>query len=264
MANGEDLDHPSLQNLPNGVLLSWGKIKQPKRGPKGELSIPQIVEAAMAIADKDGLGAVSMSRVAQSLGFTTMSLYRYVNSKEDLIVLMMDAACDVPVLQERSESEWRQEMRDYVWATVQVIRDRPWFTDIPIMGIPVTPNHLKIVDWGLRTMRSLPLNDYEKMSFVLLLSGYARQFGMIMRDIDRAMQAGGTPESFSGQGYTEALKKLVGPDRYPYLYPIIQSGAYTEENREENPVGDDYEFGLNRILDGIELYIEGKTRTGKA
>ncbi|GIO13677.1 TetR family transcriptional regulator [Cohnella xylanilytica] len=263
MENGEDRDHPSLQNLPNGVLLSWGKIKQSKRGPKGELSIPQIVEAAMAIADKDGLGAVSMSRVAQSLGFTTMSLYRYVNSKEDLLILMQDAACDIPIPPERPDSEWREEMRDFVHASVKVMRDRPWFADIPIMSVPLTPNNLRIVDWGLRTMRNLPLGEYEKMSFVLLLSGYARHFGILMRDMDRAVQAGASPESFSGQGYTEALKQLVGPDRYPYLSPIVHSGAYTEENRDDNPIGDDFEFGLDRLLDGIELYIEGKRRMGQ-
>ncbi|MFB9750354.1 hypothetical protein ACFFNY_02110 [Paenibacillus hodogayensis] len=47
----------------------------------------------------------------------------------------------------------------------------------------------------------MPLNDYEKMSIVLLLSGYARNFGMLQRDIDRAVQAGSTEEEFSGLKY---------------------------------------------------------------
>ncbi len=258
MPNEDIGDDEAFRNLPNAVRLSWGKVKQPKRGPKGELSIPQIVEAAIAIADRDGLGAVSMSRVAQSLGFTTMSLYRYVDSKDDLLVLMMDAACDIPLPPERPDEDWRQEMRDYVNATIQFIRDHPWFVDIPITSVPLTPNHLRIVDWGLRTMRNLPLNGYEKMSFVLLLSGYARNVGIVLRDMDRALKAGTAPDSFSGRGYTKELKLLVGPDRYPYLHPLVQSGVYTEESAEGNTVGDDFLFGLERILDGIEVYLQGK------
>ena len=75
--------------LPRGVALSWGLDKKPKRGPKRELSLKQIVDTAIVIADKDGLSAVSMNRVAASFGFTTMSLYRYVPSKDDLVLLML-------------------------------------------------------------------------------------------------------------------------------------------------------------------------------
>ncbi|MBB6633593.1 TetR/AcrR family transcriptional regulator [Cohnella thailandensis] len=260
MSNTEkpDLEHEALQSLPNGVLLSWGKVKQPKRGPKGELSIPQIVEAAVKIADRDGLAAVSMNRVAQSLGFTTMSLYRYITSKEDLLVLMQDAVCAVEPPAERPESQWREEMKDYVWLSLQMIRKHPWYVDVPITGVPVTPNNLLFVDWGIRTMRNLELNDYEKISFVLLLSGYARHYGILLRDMDRAIGNGATEDSFSGRGYTEALKHLVRQEDYPNLYPMVQSGVYTEEGGEPNPIGDDLEFGLNRILDGIEMYVESK------
>ena len=83
--------------LPRGVALAWGVAAHPQRGPKRELSIERIVEAAIDIADAEGLAAVSMSRVAASLGFTTMSLYRYVTSKDDLILLMQEGASLPPV-----------------------------------------------------------------------------------------------------------------------------------------------------------------------
>jgi AcrR family transcriptional regulator len=194
----EDYDAEALKSLPNGVTLSWGIIKQPRRGPKGELSIDKIVAAAIDIADQDGLPAVSMSRVAQALGYSTMSLYRYITSKEDLLVLMQDAVCYVPIPPEDAFMDWRDEMREYVRVCIHVFRKHPWFSDIPIMGIPATPNNLQIIDWLLRTMRDFPFNDYEKISFVLLLSSYARACGMIQRDMDRVIQAGKSPESFSG------------------------------------------------------------------
>lgn len=253
------MDDIKEYNLPLGVALSWGLVKPPQRGPKREMNIQQIVKAAMAIADEEGLSAVSMSRVASSLGFTTMSLYRYIPSKDDLLLLMMDEACDVDfAIEDEPDMDWREKMRRYVRAQLDIMRAHPWYTDIPISGTPVTPKILEIVDIGLWTTRELPLNDYEKMSIVLLLSSYARACGVLMKDMDRAIQSGKSPDAFSGFEYRTALKKLVTPERFPDLYPIVQSGAYTDENEGENSVGDDFEFGLERILDGIEHFLTQK------
>lgn len=244
--------------LPAGAAISWGLVKPPQRGPKREMSIDQIVRTAIEIADKEGLAAVSMNRVASELGFTAMSLYRYIPSKEDLLYLMQDAATAVPVPPERPANEWRESMRDYVSAMIRVFVEHPWFGDLPVFGVPLAPNHLRFVDWALRLMREMPLSDYEKMSFVLLISGYARSVGMITRDMNRAIQAGVSAESFSGLNYSAALRALVKPDQYPDLYPLVMSGAYTGENESENTVGNDFDFGLERILDGMEQYLERK------
>ncbi|BFH59588.1 TetR/AcrR family transcriptional regulator [Paenibacillus azoreducens] len=252
------MDNEKVGNLPLGVALSWGLVQPPKRGPKREMSIQKIVDAAIAIADEEGLSSVSMSRVASSLGFTTMSLYRYVPSKDDLLLLMMDAACDMDIPEEEEGLDWREKMRRYVRDTLAVMRKHPWYTDIPISGVPITPKNLEIVDIGLRCTRGLPLNDYEKMSIILLLSSYARSIGIVMKDMDQALKAGKSPGSFSGLDYSDALKKLVTPDRFPDLYPVVMSGAYTDEVQGANPIPDDFEFGLERVLDGIEYYLSVK------
>lgn len=255
-SNHRDDSHDALKNFPGGVTLSWGIVKKSSRGPKGELSISQIVQAAISIADKEGLPALSMAKIAKSLGYTTMSLYRYVASKNDLLILMQDAVCDIPVPKEKSDRDWREEMREYVRACVGVFRDHPWYSDLTIRSIPLTPNTLRLVDWTLRMMRDFPLNDYEKMSFVLLLNSYARACGLIERDKDVMLKAGESMESFSGTRYSAGLKELVKQENYPHLYEVLMSGAYTEET--ESPIGDDLAFGLERILDGIEQYMETK------
>jgi AcrR family transcriptional regulator len=255
MKDNKEIDH-ELEDLPSGIAISWGLGKQPQRGPKRELSVNQIVEAAIEIADKEGLTALSMSRVASSLGFTTMSLYRYIPSKDDLLLLMQEKVSDIDV--EEQEADWREKMRQYVKICINVFQVHPWFADIPITSVPLTPNQLKMVDIALRTTRNLPLTNYEKMSIVLLLSGYARWCGIIMKDMNMAIQAGKSPSAFSGLDYSAALKKLVTQDRYPDLYPVLMSGAYTEENEGENTIGNDFDFGLERILDGIEHYLLSK------
>ncbi|MDR9856476.1 TetR/AcrR family transcriptional regulator [Paenibacillus sp. VCA1] len=262
MSNDDMTPEEAAKMLPAGAALGWGLVKPPQRGPKREMSIDLIVSKAVEIADQDGLAAVSMNRIASALGFTAMSLYRYIPSKDDLLILMQDAVCDIPLPPERPPHEWRESMREYVMGTVAVFRNHPWYGDIPILGIPITPNNLRIVEWGLQPLRDMPLDDFEKMSIVLLLSGYARSCGLLQRDIDRAVQAGSSEKEFSGLNYSAVLRALIKPEQYPNLHPIVMSGAYTGENEAENTVGDDLEFGLERMLDGIEQYLNRKLSGG--
>lgn len=246
--------------LPRAVALSWGVAEHPQRGPKRELSIERIVDTAIELADAEGLAAVSMSRIAGELGFTTMSLYRYVTSKDDVLALMQDAVCAIPIppddeLAGRRGSEdaahdWRAGLRRWAMATIEVMREHPWFPDIPINGIPLMPNNLAVLDWGLREMRSLPLSDGEKMSTALLLSSYARAVGVVERDVTRSREADGPPAY--GEAFTSALAELVTPERFPDLAPLVSSGTYADADGGEQ---DDFAYGLDRILDGIERYV---------
>ncbi|KIL35799.1 TetR family transcriptional regulator [Cohnella kolymensis] len=252
------MDREIEAKLPHGVALSWGIVKQPQRGPKREMSIEQIVDAAVSIADKEGLAAVSMNRVAASLGFTTMSLYRYIPSKDDLLLLMQEAVSHVDLPEKAEGEHWRESLRKYVRVAMTVFREHPWFGDIPIMGVPITPNNLRMVDWALGAMEGLCLNNSEKMSVILLLSSYARATGMLVRDMERAIRAGASPGAVSGTDYSAALKQLVTAERFPHLHPVFMSGAYTGESDEDLTIGNDFDFGLERILDGIEHYLNSK------
>ncbi|MET0693142.1 MAG: TetR/AcrR family transcriptional regulator [Propionibacteriaceae bacterium] len=242
--------------LPHAVALSWGSAAQPNRGPRRELSIERIVEAAIEMADAEGLAAVSMSRLATSLGFTTMSLYRYVTRKDDLLLLMQDAALDVPIPPESAESDWRAELREWVTLTLDIFRAHPWFSDIPISGVPITPNNLRLVDWGLRCLRDTGMPGQAKMAVILLGTGYARTYAMLERDLRQAADTGSTTGAISGTRYSAALQELVTEQSYPYLRPVLMSGAYTDDVEQDTDLFDDFAFGLERILDGIEHFLQ--------
>lgn len=244
--------------LPRAVALSWGVAERPQRGPKRELSIERIVDAAIQIADDEGLPAVSMSKIATTLGFTTMSLYRYVTSKDDVLALMQDAVCAVPIPSEDEDTDWRSGLRLWAMASIQVIEAHPWFPDIPISGMPLMPNNLAVLDWGLRVMKDLPLTEPEKMSTALLLSSYARAVGVVERDVTRSREVAGPP--MYGEAFTEALAELVTPERFPYLAPLVLSGVYADAEGEDEQ--DDFAFGLERILDGIAHYVDAR-RSGE-
>ncbi|GAB3608667.1 TetR/AcrR family transcriptional regulator [Humibacter ginsengiterrae] len=242
--------------LPHAVALSWGVAERPQRGPKRELSIERIVDAAIEIADAEGLGAVSMARVASALGFTTMSLYRYVTSKDDLLLLMQDAVADIE-LPEPPEDDWRAGLRQWTYANLEAFTRHPWYSRIPVSGTPMTPNVMRLIDTALRALRSAPLGDEEKMACVLLLASYVRGVGDVQSDI---ATSGATPEEVSGAPFAAALAQLVTPDRFPDLAPLIAGGAYT------NTEFDDFAFGIERMLDGIQHYIEqgGSAETAAA
>lgn len=245
------------KQLPKDVALSWGLIEPSKHGPKRELSLKQIVDVAINIADKEGLSKVSMNRVATSLGFTAMSLYRYIPSKEDLLLLMQDGVCDIKLTPKYSRENWREAMREYVQKCIQIFIDHPWFIDIPLSSVPMTPYNLQMVDWVLQALRDLPLNDKEKMSFFLLLNSYARANGPIKRDMNQAIQESGE-EEVSGRAYIQDFKQLVTPDRFPYLHQVVASGVYTEEDIATSETESDLDFGLERILDSIQQYADMK------
>ena len=103
--------------LPPGLDLLWGRRGRGQRGPKPGLSIDAIVAAAIRLADAEGLEAVSMARVAEQLGFTTMSLYRHVSSKEELLQLMWNGSAQGAEDMVLTGDDWRSRLR--MWATIQ-------------------------------------------------------------------------------------------------------------------------------------------------
>jgi AcrR family transcriptional regulator len=248
--------------LPRAVALAWGVAANPQRGPKRELSIERIVDAAIEIADAEGLAAVSMSRVAASLGFTTMSLYRYVTSKDDLILLMQEAATEISPPAEHVEHGWREGVTAWVLAIRGAYREHPWLVDIPISGAPITPNSLLMVDWMLRELRPLPLSDGEKMSTLLLLTSYARATAAQERDLVAAAAALAGADGASIEHTFAALVELVTPERFPDLSPLFAAGGYLADISDAAD-DEDFEFGLQRILDGVEYHV-GRVEAGIA
>lgn len=245
--------HPMTEHiepkLPHAMALAWGLAEPPQRGPKRELSLEAIIDAGLRIADAEGLGALSMSRVASSLGFTTMSLYRYVASKDDLILLMQDTAARVVVPPLDEKQSWREGFRDWFNAIIGAYRAHPWVLDVPVNGVPMMPSDLVIVDWGMRVMRDLPLEGGEKIEVLLLLTGYGRATAQIERDLARA----GSNVTIGAEN-TAALAELVTEEAFPYLFPLIRDGVYGGGDPADFEMDADLAFGLDRILDGIESY----------
>lgn len=263
------------EGLPRAVAIAWGMVANPQRGPKRELSHERIVEAAMQIADTDGLAAVTMSKVAAALGFTTMALYRYVTAKDELLQLMQEAAIGEqltvadpqlgtgPAAAEEPATDWARDLHRIADQVLGMYRDHPWLTEIPLsVDQLLTPNNLLIADQAARAMQSLPLTDQEKIGILLLITTYVRSSASMVRDVSSGSRL--SPEA--GARRAELIKEMITAERFPHLRPMVDSGAYLtdietgggaesaidpEANGDEL---DDYEFGLQLILSGIARY----------
>lgn len=252
------MDSGSEGDLPRGIALAWGVAANPQRGPRRELTLEGIVEAAVRIADADGIGAVSMASVAAALGFTTMSLYRYVSAKDDLLLLMQESGIGLPPLDigvgtgSADAADWRDGLTRWYRAVLEGYSTHPWLLDIPLDTEPNTPNNLAWLDAGLSALTETPLAQTSRVSALLLLSAYSRWAAQLMRNHDGPT----IPPA--------ALAELVTPEQFPFLAPAIAAGAFSDgagsegagsEGRGSEGAGDALDFGLFRILDGLEAHI---------
>lgn len=240
--------------------LLWGLREQPTRGPKPSLSIEQIVRAAIEIADSEGLEAVSMRRVAEQFGVTTMSLYRYVPSKNDLLELMLDTiAAPAPDPSEMPE-HWRDALFWWARQNLDAFRRHPWLVRFPFSHPPFGPNNIKWMETALRAMEGSGLGPEQRIWVLILLSGFVRsqaaqelafQEGARMTDVE--------PEEWS-RVYAEMLRKVVQDGEHPALATIVESGVF--DVPEQGP-DDDFEYGLTLLLDGIEAMINSRVPAGQ-
>lgn len=251
-------DPPELPELPPRLALAWGVAERPERVPRRELSIERIVEAAVEIADAEGLAGVSMARVAKSLGFTTMSLYRYVTSKDDLLLLMQELALDLEFPPAHDPADWRAELREWALFMFELFRAHPWVLDVPVTGAPITPASLRGLDAGLRALRSTRLDDGEKIATILLINGYVRSTALLARDLHQADSAGTDAAAAVGPELADTLRALVDEVRFPHLRPLVERGAYATYGSTAFDDEEDVGWGLERTLDGVAAYLAAR------
>jgi AcrR family transcriptional regulator len=236
--------------LPASLAAAWGVHERPGRGPKPALNLDRIVEAAVNVAAAEGLGAVSMSRVASELGASTMSLYRYVAAKDELLALMLDAGTGPPPEFPDPSVGWRAGLTLWANAVHEAMLRSPWVVHLPVSGPPITPHQIAWLEQALRFFGDTKLTEDEKLSSVLLVSGYAWRSTTLAIDMMNADGPDGKwPRILANYG--QILTRVTEPSKFPALRAMIASGAFDRPG----DFADEFTFGLDRILDGIGILI---------
>lgn len=230
------------EDLPPGLALAWGVQPVQRRGPKPALSVERIVATGIEFGDRDGFEAISLQKIAAHFGVSTNAMYRYVRSKDELIVLVHDKAVGAPP---ELPSGWRAASTAWVNAQVDLYAERPWLLDIPIRGAPVTPNVMRWMEAMLQAMDGTGLSQHDTLGCLMLLDGYARNYGILARQLGAAVD---TPVQ------AEQVGRFLVPRLMEGGYPMLVA-LYTNQEYEDG-LDDDLEFGLTRILDGMQVLID--------
>jgi AcrR family transcriptional regulator len=242
--------------LPPGLDLLWGRRERGKRGPRPGLSGDAIVEAAVRVADAEGLEAVSMARVAKKLGFTTMSLYRHVASKDELLQLMWDASATGAETLVLEGGGWREKLAMWAIAQRDMLSRHPWVTQMPMAAPPLAPNSVHFVERGMSAFDGTDLPDADRMRVIGLITSYtlseARMANDAARAAKKATEAEQPPDPPVMPSYDALLREVVDEKTFPRLYRMAWS-AGTGEPPDEHA---EFLFGLNVILDGAQALID--------
>jgi AcrR family transcriptional regulator len=238
--------------IPRSVALLWGLRQPTRRGPKAGLSVEQITQAAIEVADAEGLAAVSMARVAQQLGAGTMSLYRYIASKDELLLLMSDAALTAPPAPPEGAG-WREALRHWAYAVLAELRRHSWYVQIPLAGPPTGPRNLAWFDAALRTLAETGMASGDQVMAVMTLITFVQGEVRMTAELIAAEDAGAPG---AGEIYGGAIASLIDPVTYPALSAAVAEGIFDDDRPAADQVGDDIGASLEIVLDGIAALIE--------
>ncbi|MFD1860830.1 TetR/AcrR family transcriptional regulator [Aeromicrobium camelliae] len=263
-------DHEADDQLSPTLRRLWGRQPEGRRGPKAGLSVDRILGAAVAIADAEGLAAVSMARVAQELGYSSMALYRHVGSKDELLALMSDRFVGEPPPLVPGE-DWRQGLARWTRAQIEQIVARSWVLDLPLSAMYPGPNRLRWFDAGMGCLRDVALPGEDKLAILGLLAEYVLGESRVQVESDRAaiqhvreasgvapevpdseLDATAVAEANIYSDFETQLRTLADPEDFPHLFTALTGAPQAPSADAEDSVT----FGLRIVLDGIAAYIE--------
>jgi AcrR family transcriptional regulator len=190
-------DDRALQQL-------WGVGIPSAHGPKARWSSTQLADAAVALADEDGLDGVSLARVAERLGMATTAVYRYVGSKAELVELMVDAAIgDPPSL---PADDWRQRCRAWSTALADRYAEHPWLCEVRPTRMPTQPRAYAWIDVLVEVIAEE--TDVDALRLALLLDSLVRGYA----SLEVSLQ-GAEPAPWLGEAVAARFPRLASAAR---------------------------------------------------
>ncbi|MCT2583322.1 TetR/AcrR family transcriptional regulator [Actinophytocola gossypii] len=249
-ANETSVSFGGAATAARSMELLWGTKPPPTRGRKPGMTVETIVAAAIEVADAEGLDGLSMRRVAEALGAGTMSLYRYVPSKAELHDLMLDTVlADDPPL-DLETGGWRAGLERFARSSLDGYVRHPWLLRASLTRGAMGPNQTRVLDAMLTALEGTGLTGGERMAVIELVTGYVRGVAQQRVDDIVARQRSGLSDEQFWTEFAPLLDGHLTEARFPALTRLWRD--------EEFDHVDSFEFGLARVLDGIERLVESR------
>lgn len=218
--------------------------------PSLSLTTATVVATAITMADAEGIEAISMRRIAAELGTATMSLYRYVESKDGLILLMIDSVLGEESFPEPSDADWRADLEVSArlqWAGFQ---RHPWLAGVMSISRPqLVPNGFRYTEWCLRALAPLGLSMETMMYISVIVFSHVKAMATdIAFEAEQQQDTGLTADEYMTTRSTD-IAAMVSPTDLPLLASLVRSDDFDLD------LDALFEFGLQRLLDGIESWL---------
>jgi AcrR family transcriptional regulator len=226
-----------------------------RRGPRRALSVEAVVAAAVAVADAEGLEAVTMRRIAQELGVVTMSIYTYVPGKAELLDVMVDTAYAAMARTDTAGLPWRDRVATVAAENRALYEQHPWVAEVSTARPPLGPGLMAKYEHELSAFDGLGLGDVEMDDCLTHLLGFVQGWARGAAAIRAARAEGAPSDEQWWRANAPLLEKVFDPVRYPTAVRVgtaagaAHGAAYDPDHA--------YEFGLTRILDSFEILISG-------
>ena len=237
------------------MALLWGGKAPSGRGPRPGLTVARIVEEAVALADADGLAALTMRRVAERLGAGAMSLYRYVPGKGELVDLMLDTVLGaMPREPWPAGAGWRPRLEAVARDNLALALRHPWTLQVAAMSRPpLGPGVMTKYDHELGALAGAGLSAVDTDAALTLVLQYVQ--GAARGAVEAAQAEGrtGMTDRQWWEAHAPLLEQVYDAERFPTATAIgAEVGAALQSAFDPSAA---FEFGLARVLDGLELYV---------
>lgn len=234
------------------IKLLWGVQGPAKRGPKPRISQDDVVQAAIDIADREGLSAISMRTLAQAVGVSPMAIYTYVQSKSELLALMFDKVI--------GESDplppglgWRESLAFVARARWEVSQRRPWLLGLTLHRPPLGPNIVAKMETVMAALDGTGLTALDREIIMSVLHNYIEGALNEARESREAEQRSGLTDAEWAGLVQPALQEQLDPRRFPHLTRLTV--AWREHGGRLTDPRQRFEAGLQVMLDGIAAFI---------
>ncbi|MEO8561299.1 MAG: TetR/AcrR family transcriptional regulator C-terminal domain-containing protein [bacterium] len=251
----------ALQSLVRGGVL----IAQPRSGTivagrrtdaTSALSRARVIAAAIAMADDEGLSALSIRGLAARLRVPVMSLYRHVRSKDDILALMADAALAELTLAEPPPRGWRAQLEHAARVEWQIFRKHPWLARVVHISRPsALPNALAYVNWVMRALDDTRLDGVARLRLHVLLHAFIQGMAVNLEAEAQAIADTGIGEEDYMQSQAAKYDAVAADGRYPYFAKMMRELPDTFAL----DIDELFERGLTSMLDGFAMEIKRRS-----
>lgn len=227
-----------------------------RRGPRPGLDVDRVVAAAVALADDEGLATLSMRRVAARLGVGAMTLYTHVPGKGELVDLMLDHVLGELYTEapDATPAGWRERLTAVAQANWDLFARHPWALHVATARPPLGPNLIAKYEYELRAVDGLGLSEVHMDLLVTLVTAFVHGTASGLREKADAERATGVTEDEWWAATEPYVAQVFDPERFPTaarVGPVAgeELGAYDPHRT--------FTFGLERLLDGIGVLVDG-------